>query len=127
LQAFESFVLRCPHEISTQLDSILQCSQAFITYDPNYTAEDGASDDEMDTGDDDGDGDGDGSDDEAYSDDDDISWKVRSAAVKCIDAIISTRPESLPTLKQQVNHGRNGSPDPLVPAATARLIRLYQP
>lgn len=32
---------------------------------------------------------------EDYSDDDDVSWKIRRAASKCLEAIISTRHEFL--------------------------------
>lgn len=38
-QALESFVLRCPKEISEFLDAILATVRKYIEYDPNYTYE----------------------------------------------------------------------------------------
>lgn len=63
----------------------------YVTYDPNYNyeADDGDIGSHMDTEDDEE------VDSEEYSDDDDMSWKVRRSAAKCLEAVISTRPELL--------------------------------
>lgn len=62
----------------------------YITYDPNYNyeADEGeAAANFMDTEDEEY------ADSEEYSDDDDMSWKVRRSAAKCLEAVISTRHE----------------------------------
>ena len=63
----------------------------YITYDPNYNYEADDTDigSNMDTEEDEDLGS------EEYSDDDDMSWKVRRSAAKCLEAVISTRPELL--------------------------------
>lgn len=68
-----------------------QCLK-YVTYDPNYNyeADEGESGAQMDTEEEEEDGDS-----EEYSDDDDMSWKVRRSAAKCLEAVISTRPELL--------------------------------
>jgi len=99
LQAFESFVLRCPKEITPHLDAIVGTSLRFVKHDPNYADDD--EDDQMEE-DEDQDQEDEYSDDGDYSGDDDNSWKVRSGAVKCLGAVIRTRPEMLNALYDKV-------------------------
>lgn len=37
LQALESFLLRCPRDITTYCDEILQLTLDYVSYDPNFT------------------------------------------------------------------------------------------
>ena len=113
LQAFEAFIRRCPKEITNYIKEIMGLCLKYISYDPNYNY-----DDEDENGysciDEDGNEDDEEykdnkhakikklyfnffnfSDQEDYSDDDDVSWKIRRAASKCLEAIISTRHELL--------------------------------
>lgn len=64
MQAFESFVLRCPKEITPHLDSIVSTALRFVKHDPNYADEE--DEDQMDE-------DEDEEDDDEYSDDGDYS------------------------------------------------------
>ncbi|TPX40273.1 hypothetical protein SeLEV6574_g06705 [Synchytrium endobioticum] len=109
LQALESLVLRCPTEMTPHLNTIIGLALQYIKYDPNYDAgtdeEDGMDVDQDGNGDENGnenddeemgDGDEDEDDDAGdYSDEDDVSWKVRRASSKLLASIIATRPELL--------------------------------
>ncbi|XP_046829916.1 cullin-associated NEDD8-dissociated protein 1 isoform X2 [Vespa crabro] len=104
LQAFEAFVYRCPKEITPHINQIIKICLVYITYDPNYNYDDDMNDLS--------DGEGvvmeveeDGEDDaeDEYSDDDDMSWKVRRAAAKCLEAVVSSRRELLPELYKVVS------------------------
>lgn len=127
LQALESFLLRCPRDISSYCDEILCLSLEYLSYDPNFT--DNMEED---------------TDDESheeeedeyvllwfmwvntwhfvetclimcghyiycsesaneYTDDEDVSWKVRRAAAKCLAALIVSRPELLSKLYEEVS------------------------
>ncbi|XP_010912657.1 cullin-associated NEDD8-dissociated protein 1 [Elaeis guineensis] len=90
LQALESFLLRCPRDISSYCDGILNLTLEYISYDPNFT--DNMEEDTDDEGREEEE------DDESaneYTDDEDISWKVRRAAAKCLTSIIVSHPEML--------------------------------
>ena len=119
LQAFDSFVQRCPKEIGQHLDEIVATALRYIKFDPNYADEE-EEDDAMDevppaarrpppaarrppaahvSRAQDEDEDEEYSDDGDYSGDDDSSWKVRSAAVKCLAAVIRCGEALLPSLR----------------------------
>uniref|UniRef100_A0A8C7IUK5 Cullin associated and neddylation dissociated 1 n=1 Tax=Oncorhynchus kisutch TaxID=8019 RepID=A0A8C7IUK5_ONCKI len=101
IQAFESFVRRCPKEVYPHVGTVINICLKYLTYDPNYNYDDEDEDENaMDA--DGADEDYQGSDDE-YSDDDDMSWKVRRAAAKCLDAVVSTRHEMLPEFYRTVS------------------------
>ncbi|KAK6474042.1 cullin-associated NEDD8-dissociated protein 1-like isoform X1 [Huso huso] len=93
-QAFESFVRRCPKEMSPHIPTVIGLCLKYITYDPNYNYDNDEEDDDnaMDTesGDEEDEETGD-----EYSDDDDMSWKVRRSSVKCLEAVMSTRHDML--------------------------------
>ncbi|KAK1161488.1 cullin-associated NEDD8-dissociated protein 1-like [Acipenser oxyrinchus oxyrinchus] len=93
-QAFESFVRRCPKEMSPHIPTVIGLCLKYITYDPNYNYDNDEEDDDnaMDTesGDEEDVETGD-----EYSDDDDMSWKVRRSSVKCLEAVVSTRHDML--------------------------------
>lgn len=97
-QAFEIFIIRCPKEMTMYIPQITDLCLKYISHDPNYTytrnAENEDDDDRMETDD------SDGEQSEAYSDDDDISWKVRRSSAKCLETIISTRNEIFPEYYQ---------------------------
>jgi cullin-associated NEDD8-dissociated protein 1 len=91
LQAFESIVSKCGKEASSHISDIIKICLEYIAYDPNYNydededdpmecAEDSEEEDDQDVD---------------YSDNEDISWKVRKAAARCLQALISARPDLL--------------------------------
>ncbi|XP_068626901.1 cullin-associated NEDD8-dissociated protein 1 [Battus philenor] len=107
LQALEAFVLKCPKEVQPHITTIIDLCLKMITYDPNYNYEDdeeggGGEDEEMEDESAEPDADAE-SDSEEYSDDDDMSWKVRRAAAKCLESVIATRHELLAEMYQTVS------------------------
>ncbi|RZF37572.1 hypothetical protein LSTR_LSTR013993 [Laodelphax striatellus] len=101
LQACEAFVQRCPKEITPHIQTIIGLCLLYITYDPNYNYDEGDVEGEMEM-EDDGEGEEEDANDE-YSDDDDMSWKVRRAAAKCLEAVISTRRDLITDLFRVVS------------------------
>ncbi|XVF26381.1 hypothetical protein REPUB_Repub14bG0010900 [Reevesia pubescens] len=90
LQALESFLLRCPRDISSYCDEILHLALEYLSYDPNFT-----DNMEEDTDDENHEEEEDDESANEYTDDEDVSWKVRRAAAKCLAALIVSRPEML--------------------------------
>uniref|UniRef100_M8BLV3 Cullin-associated NEDD8-dissociated protein 1 n=1 Tax=Aegilops tauschii TaxID=37682 RepID=M8BLV3_AEGTA len=94
--ALESFMLRCPRDISPYCDGILNLALEYVSYDPNYTdsMEEDTDDEVQDEEDDDESA-------NEYTDDEDASWKVRRASAKCLSAIIVSRPQMLSKMYQE--------------------------
>lgn len=96
---------------------IIEICLAYITYDPNYNYDDDVSEQSdgewivMETEED-----GEEDAEDEYSDDDDMSWKVRRAAAKCLEAVVSSRRELLPDLYKVVS-----------PALIARFKGTFNP
>lgn len=88
LQAFEAYVKRCPVNVSGSLPDIIKICLSNISHDPNYNYDE--DDEAMDLGYQ-VEGDEDSESAEDYSDDDDLSWKVRRASAKCLEAIVLAR------------------------------------
>ncbi|XP_072398522.1 cullin-associated NEDD8-dissociated protein 1-like isoform X1 [Diabrotica undecimpunctata] len=83
LQALGNFITTCPKEMTKNIHMVINVSLKYLVYDPNYIDENAPEDNCSDENEDE------------YSDDDDMSWKVRKSAAKCLESIIITRPELL--------------------------------
>ncbi|XP_054585844.1 cullin-associated NEDD8-dissociated protein 2 isoform X2 [Eptesicus fuscus] len=93
LQAFEAFLRRCPKEMGPHVPNVTSLCLQYMKHDPNYNYDSDGDEEQMET--EDSEFSEQESEDE-YSDDDDMSWKVRRAAAKCMAALISSRPDLLP-------------------------------
>nr|KAF6420044.1 putative cullin associated and neddylation dissociated 2 (putative) [Molossus molossus] len=92
LQALEAFLRKCPKEMGPHVPSVTSLCLQYMKYDPNYNYDSDGDEEQMET--EDSEFSEQESEDE-YSDDDDMSWKVRRAAAKCMAALISSRPDLL--------------------------------
>ncbi|PLW19619.1 hypothetical protein PCASD_18183 [Puccinia coronata f. sp. avenae] len=102
LQTLESLLLKCPSEMSSYIPLIITAATKAIQYDPNYAGVDESDDMDIDENDNEED-DEDAEFGDEYSDDDDMSWKIRRAATKLLASLIATRFELLQELYQSVS------------------------
>ncbi|XP_069340513.1 cullin-associated NEDD8-dissociated protein 2 isoform X2 [Eulemur rufifrons] len=93
LQAFEAFLRKCPKEMGPHVPNVTRLCLQYLKHDPNYNYDSDEDEEQMET--EDSEFSEQESEDE-YSDDDDMSWKVRRAAAKCLAALIGSRPDLLP-------------------------------
>ncbi|KAI8375217.1 armadillo-type protein [Blakeslea trispora] len=108
LQTLESFLLRCPNEMTGFVQDIISLSLEYIKYDPNFVDDDEDDDDEiqedmdLEAEDEEEEDDFDDIADFSDEDDDDMSWKVRRSASRVLCAIIESRPDLLQQLYETV-------------------------
>ncbi|OAV91609.1 hypothetical protein PTTG_04239 [Puccinia triticina 1-1 BBBD Race 1] len=102
LQTLESLLLKCPTEMSSFIPLIINAATKAIQYDPNYAGVDESDEMDIDENENEED-DEDAEFGDEYSDDDDMSWKIRRAATKLLSTLIATRFELLQELYQSVS------------------------
>ncbi|RPB29718.1 TIP120-domain-containing protein [Terfezia boudieri ATCC MYA-4762] len=93
LVALEAFQSMCPGEMRRFTAEVLAAGIRFLKYDPNY-ADPGEGDEDMDAEEEEEEEGYDGEDfeeDGNFSDEDDISWKVRRCSAKLLSTVIRTR------------------------------------
>jgi len=100
MQAFENFIIQCPDEMKDYLEFVIILGKEYIEYDPNYSYD---SDDEEEGEDEEDEEEGEDDEEGGHSDDDDISWKVRKAAAKSLQALVKYRPEALELVYKDLN------------------------
>ncbi|KAI9799873.1 MAG: hypothetical protein M1833_003795 [Piccolia ochrophora] len=101
LVAIESFLASCSSETRAFTNEIIESATRFLRYDPNFTdiqddeemsgTQNQDEEDEEDFDNEDIDQDEDFEEEGGFSDDDDISWKVRRCAAKVLYTLIATR------------------------------------
>ncbi|KAL7274746.1 hypothetical protein RUND412_002334 [Rhizina undulata] len=113
LVALESFQTFCPGEMTRFTDDLINAGKIYLKYDPNYADPGDDEDDEemggirrqdVDDEEDEFGGSDDGDEfeeDGNFSDEDDISWKVRRCAAKLLSTVISTKPLDLIKSQEQ--------------------------
>ncbi|KAI9258536.1 armadillo-type protein [Sporodiniella umbellata] len=104
LQTLESFLYRCPKEVSPYVSELISLALEYIKYDPNFAGDDDEDEDlEEDSDSMSGDEDDEYDDIVDYSDnDDDMSWKVRRSSAKVLHAVIETRMDLLQQIYENV-------------------------
>uniref|UniRef100_A0A7S3QNX2 TATA-binding protein interacting (TIP20) domain-containing protein n=1 Tax=Dunaliella tertiolecta TaxID=3047 RepID=A0A7S3QNX2_DUNTE len=93
LQAMEGFVLCCPTDARSHMSALIDAGLKFIKFDPNFADEDMDEDGAEEGGEEDEEQEEE--EEEAYSDDEDVSWKVRRAAAKLISVVASQYPDAV--------------------------------
>lgn len=97
LQGLEVLLYRNSSRLTSHTAVLMELSLEMLAYDPNYAYDD--DDEEMEDADD---FDADDDELESYSDDEDISWKVRRAAAKTLSALVSAYPDNLAAVLKNV-------------------------
>lgn len=93
LLALEAFLASCPEQVRPYQKDTLDAALRYVRYDPNYAALEDEEDDF--DAEDDFDLDEDFEQEGGADDEDDLSWKVRRCAAKCLYALIAARGSTL--------------------------------